>query len=222
MFLGINLALETYSLGLINEGKLISEINLDAERAFSEDLILEIDALLSRKSLSVSDLKAIGIVNGPGSYTGLRIATVVAKTLAMLQKIPVYGFSTLETIAASFQGFDGVYFPIVKAMAGEVNAATFAVNNQEIKRITPDFVVNLETLLKNISQIKELVYVVDLSKKEELVRSFFPESSKVRIINDFYLRAFVIAMMAEASYLQGLPGNYQDLMPKYSYQAIRK
>ncbi|MFA5879900.1 MAG: tRNA (adenosine(37)-N6)-threonylcarbamoyltransferase complex dimerization subunit type 1 TsaB [Candidatus Margulisiibacteriota bacterium] len=222
MFLGINLAIDRYSIGIVNEGKLIAEINLESERDFSENLILEIDLLLKRKGLNVSHLKSIGIAHGPGSYTGLRLATIVAKTIAMMQQIPVYGFSTLDAIVQGFAAFDGIYFTILKAMGDEVNAAVFAVNNREIKKITPDFVVKIEVILKKIEQINELVYVIDFSKKEDLLNALAAKNPKIRIVNDFYLKGSTIALMAEANYKEKLPGNYRDLIPHYSYAPCEK
>ena len=43
------------------------------------------------------------MINGPGSYTGTRLAVAIAKTLAQVQNCPVYGFNSLDIISESLK-----------------------------------------------------------------------------------------------------------------------
>ena len=65
-----------------------------AERTFpsrpvSQRLLLEIDKLLKQQKAKITDLKAIVVFQGPGSYTGLRVGISVANALGYTLKIPV-------------------------------------------------------------------------------------------------------------------------------------
>lgn len=60
-----------------------------------------IDSILKENGLSVKDIKNIVAVNGPGSFTGIRIGLSVAKTMAYSLNIPIYLVSTLVSYLVS-------------------------------------------------------------------------------------------------------------------------
>ena len=64
----------------------------------SEHLLTGIDKILKKSKKTLKCLKGIIVVNGPGSFVGIRIALSVANTLAWLLKIPVVGVSLTEGI----------------------------------------------------------------------------------------------------------------------------
>ena len=66
-------------------------------RQLANDIQLKLAQFI--QPLSWQDLEFIAVARGPGSYTSTRIGVVAAKTLAQQLQIPVYGFSTLMTIA---------------------------------------------------------------------------------------------------------------------------
>jgi tRNA threonylcarbamoyladenosine biosynthesis protein TsaB len=68
-------------------------------KTFSERLIATISELLSEASVELPQLSAIVVVNGPGSFTGIRIGVSAAKGLAEALSIPVIGISRLELLA---------------------------------------------------------------------------------------------------------------------------
>ena len=67
---------------------------------FSAELIPQIDALLSALELAVTDVAAIGVVTGPGSFTGLRIGLAAVKGICEVRPVPVVPVSMLELIAS--------------------------------------------------------------------------------------------------------------------------
>lgn len=71
-----------------------------AGKTYSAQLVPALRALLSAQNLTVADLAAIVIVNGPGSFTGIRIGVSSAKGLADALSIPVLAVSRLAVLAA--------------------------------------------------------------------------------------------------------------------------
>lgn len=67
---------------------------------YSAELIPKFAAMLERLSLKKTDIDAIAVVAGPGSFTGLRVGLAAAKGLAEILRKPLIAFSALEIVAA--------------------------------------------------------------------------------------------------------------------------
>jgi tRNA threonylcarbamoyladenosine biosynthesis protein TsaB len=78
----------------------IAQENLDPEWGSARTLAPAIDRLLDRLGLSVRMLNAISVVQGPGSFTGLRVGAATAKTMAWALGIPLIAVDALDCVAA--------------------------------------------------------------------------------------------------------------------------
>jgi tRNA threonylcarbamoyladenosine biosynthesis protein TsaB len=72
-----------------------------AVRTYSARLIPEIDALLRGQQATMRDITVIVVVNGPGSFTGIRVGVSTAKGLAESANIPIVAVSRLALLAAT-------------------------------------------------------------------------------------------------------------------------
>jgi tRNA threonylcarbamoyladenosine biosynthesis protein TsaB len=92
------------SVALFNNGHLIDFIeSKDSSYSHSEKLHVFIDELFRKTGISSSDLLAVAVSSGPGSYTGLRIGVSAAKGLCYALNIPLISISTLEALAFSLE-----------------------------------------------------------------------------------------------------------------------
>jgi tRNA threonylcarbamoyladenosine biosynthesis protein TsaB len=92
---------QNLSVGLSQKGKLIDEISYDAWQTQSELMISEVDKILKKHNATRQDLAAVVVSKGPGSYTGVRIALTIAKTISFALNIPLYLVSSLEALKDS-------------------------------------------------------------------------------------------------------------------------
>jgi len=71
----------------------------DVGKGHAEVLMEVIDAAMASAGLAFTDLDAIAVSTGPGSFTGVRIGVATARGLALALKVPAIGVSTLEALA---------------------------------------------------------------------------------------------------------------------------
>ena len=117
---------------------------LEEDRANSHSEILTklISSVLEKESVSPSDLAAIAVSEGPGSYTGLRIGLSTAKGLCYGLRIPLIGISTLQAMAAG-KAFSSTwkdvdfFVPMTDARRMEVYAAVYDRSGEEFMRPRP-------------------------------------------------------------------------------------
>ena len=87
-----------------------------------------IHALLTRLGAPVAHLSDIGVVVGPGSWTGLNIGVTAAKTLAQVLSIPVLPLSTLDVLAAQSLWTTDLVCAVVGAGRGRVYRAWYVTD----------------------------------------------------------------------------------------------
>jgi tRNA threonylcarbamoyladenosine biosynthesis protein TsaB len=96
-------------------------------QAHAEALADLVKDCLAEAGIQFKDLQAVAISEGPGSYTGLRIGTSLAKGLCFALKIPLIPINTLKIIAyaALQKGTNGLIWPMIDARRMEVYHAVF-------------------------------------------------------------------------------------------------
>jgi N6-L-threonylcarbamoyladenine synthase len=109
-----------------------------ATRQANSRLLPAVSEMLTNAGLRLSDMAAIVVGLGPGSFTGVRIGVATAKGLALGLSLPLYGVGTLDAIAwgawlAKIRGSIGV---IADAMRGEVYPARFELTDKGVQRIS--------------------------------------------------------------------------------------
>ena len=85
-----------------------------------------ISRLMEELELSPSDLDAVVVASGPGSYTGVRIGVTTAKTIAWSRGIPLIGISSLETLAMNGLRFEGMVVPLFDARRDRVYTGCYS------------------------------------------------------------------------------------------------
>lgn len=86
------------SVGLSKDNVVVDKIFYEAWQRQSEVMINEIHNIMQRNNVSNKDLDGVVVGIGPGSYTGVRIAITIAKTIAYALKIKIYKVSSLSLL----------------------------------------------------------------------------------------------------------------------------
>lgn len=99
----ITLCMDTSSrylvLGLIRDHKLIASVQEECWKRQSEEIFPRLMEMTEKCGVGPEDIGSIVITEGPGSYTGVRIAMTVAKVFCVMGNIPLYTIGTLQLFA---------------------------------------------------------------------------------------------------------------------------
>ena len=99
LILAFDTATDVATVALVRDGEVLGE---RASRAVR--VLQDVEELLAEAGLESGDVERIAVGTGPGSYTGLRMGLVTARTLAISLGVPVAGVSTLDALAAGAPG----------------------------------------------------------------------------------------------------------------------
>ena len=84
------------SVGIARDNLLLESISYEAWQRQSEYMIPELNKLLSKYNVNRDEIKEVVVAKGPGSYTGVRIAITIAKTMAIALNAKLYAVSSLR------------------------------------------------------------------------------------------------------------------------------
>lgn len=150
-------------LAALQEGKLLHEEEVAPPEANRQEavsqLLPSIDRIVKQLGWTKRDLDCIVVVNGPGSFTGIRTAVVTARTIAQALQIPVIAVSSLECLARVIGKEVGI---VITAGRGYFFAAAY---DQENPVISPVCVTKQE-LPATLS--KQSVWFADSASRAEL------------------------------------------------------
>lgn len=101
MLLALDTSTQTMGIALYTEGQVVGELSWRTASHHTVELAPAIDALLKRSAVKPTDLQALAVALGPGSFTSLRIGLAVAKGMALALHLPILGIPTFEFLARS-------------------------------------------------------------------------------------------------------------------------
>lgn len=175
MILCIETATNLCSVALCSEKGVLSLLESSDTKSHASLLTVYIKEILEKAGIKPSDLDAISVSKGPGSYTGLRIGVSAAKGIAFAASVPLIG---IETTFSMFRGLtEGIkdtecntlYCPMLDARRMEVYYAIYDSRGNPVKDISAE-VIDTDSFA-GIQQQYELVFFGDgASKLRDVIR----------------------------------------------------
>ena len=135
--------------GLINNEELVFGIKNKYEKDLSQHTLESINNKFIENKISPESVDKIIVVNGPGSFTGIRIGITIAKVYGWALNIPVITISSLYSMAVSIET-NRIKVPIIDARRGYVYGAVYDSNN---KNIIKEQYIKLSSLIKQLSEL---------------------------------------------------------------------
>ncbi|GED71403.1 tRNA (adenosine(37)-N6)-threonylcarbamoyltransferase complex dimerization subunit type 1 TsaB [Brevibacillus reuszeri] len=122
------------SVAIVEEERVLAEMTTNQQKNHSIRLMDCVNELLDTTGTLPEQLSGLGVANGPGSYTGVRIGVASAKTMAWSLDIPVIGISSLQAVAMNALGFPGMIVPLFDARRGQVYTGCYRTEGMESVR----------------------------------------------------------------------------------------
>ncbi|CAK9039343.1 tRNA threonylcarbamoyladenosine biosynthesis protein TsaB (t(6)A37 threonylcarbamoyladenosine biosynthesis protein TsaB) [Durusdinium trenchii] len=165
--MGLDTSLQRCSVAILRDGVVLAGQSLDMERGHAEHLAPMAAAVLREAGVKVSDLDRVGVVVGPGGFTGVRVALAFARGLVIGAQIPAIAVTSLAALAENVAAEKNMLIaPVIDARRGQVYAGLYASDGGVL--VDP-FVATPKEALKQLSDKagEDLVTLVGASEQIE-------------------------------------------------------
>tara|TARA_B110000483_G_scaffold129379_1_gene155064 strand:+ start:1075 stop:1761 length:687 start_codon:yes stop_codon:yes gene_type:complete len=168
--LNIETSTTNCSVSLSENGRLIGlKEDNSLQYSHAERLHVYIDELLQTANVSKTQIAAVGISKGPGSYTGLRIGVSAAKGLCYALKTPLISILTLEALAHQVVNPQGPIVSMLDARRLEVYSAIYDASYNETRQTEAE-VITLDSY-KELLDLSPVYFIGNGVAKTQLLLS---------------------------------------------------
>ena len=216
LILAFETSAKAASAALLDGNKLLAESYQNTGMTHSQTLMVMAEDMLKQCGKTASDVDAVAVAEGPGSFTGVRIGVAAAKGFAWGREIPCYGVSTLEAMAESLGIYDGYVCPVMDARRSQVYNALFEVNRGKIVRIREDRAISLDDLAEDVKNLEKPVFLV--GDGSNLCYNTLLERVPALVLppeHRMHQRAVGVGLIAGRELTAGVPGDAASLTPNY-------
>lgn len=223
MILAIETSADLCSYALMDDKGVAGERSFRHRMHLSERIIGDIDALLRDVDYALKDLSAIAVNIGPGSFMGIRIGLMTAKTWSDALSIPLIGVSALESIAYHYSECpNALILALLYARPGYLHSQIFQTIGGELNPLSEPLMRTEEDVISDFRKSKSegvvLVCGEGLKKATpELIQALRKEKADAVICNPLDPAASSLAKIALKRMEKG--GHYDPLSLKPLYLA---
>jgi tRNA threonylcarbamoyl adenosine modification protein YeaZ len=200
--LAFDCSTSSMSIALLNDKKILGEKNYLQEAKHSEMLVLEIKNLLDANKITFNDLDLIIGTQGPGSYTGIRVALAVLKIIKITTQKPVLTVNCCEVLADKYSKNHEKINVAIQANSTEIYYAKYVIKNN-FEEVLQPMISNVDDIL---STIKEDEFLCGSANK------IFDKHS-LKSNQDDVILAYDVAIYGQKKFLQNKDS--QDILPLY-------
>lgn len=159
------------SVALLEDENLVAESTVTVKKNHSISLMPTIDFLVAQAGWQPAVLERIVVAQGPGSYTGLRVAVATAKTLAYALGIDLVGVSSLQALTDLTA--DGIVIPIMDARRNNVYVG-FYENGQAI---VSDHHAAFADVLEQAKAYEKVTFVGEVANFVDQIKGNLPNAT---------------------------------------------
>ena len=136
LYLGFDTSGATGSVAVAQGADVLARATLGERGEHASRLVLTIAGVLEEAGVDRGELSGVVVGEGPGSFTGIRVAAATAKGLAHGLNCPIWAISSLAAVALSVEG-SGIRYVLLDARGDRVYGACYAVGGNGVETIVP-------------------------------------------------------------------------------------
>lgn len=196
----------------VSDGALLSTFSVNNTLTHSENLLLMIDAVLKTAGKKISDVEAIAVSVGPGSFTGVRIGVAAVKGLAFGRDIKIAPVSTLDALSFNAADTEGIICTTMDARRDQTYFALFCAKDGVPTRLTEDIADTFDTACEKIYEFckklekKSVIFVGDGAKlcyNTFIGKNYEDINPRLASENIRYQNAYSVALAGEKIFSEG-------------------
>lgn len=150
------------SVAVVTEERLVAEYTTNLKKTHSQTLLPMLDEILRMTGIDITEMDAIAVSGGPGSFTGLRIGSATAKGLGLALGKPIISVPTVDAIAFNLFGTDAVVCPLMDARRSQTYTGLYTFENEEMVCISGQKAVMIEEIINEINTLgREVIFLGD-------------------------------------------------------------
>ena len=142
---------------IVEDETVLAEVQKEYGQSLSEVTLPRIEEMFQQAKITPKEIDKIIVVNGPGSFTGIRIGLTIAKVYAWSLKIPITTIYSLEAMSISCEQ-QMIHIPIINARRGYVFAAVYDENQKCL--LKPQHIL-LSKLQEEVKDYKNYEYITN-------------------------------------------------------------
>ena len=140
------------SVAIVEDDNLVGEYTTGYKKTHSQTLLPMLDELSKMVELDLNSIDGIAVAAGPGSFTGLRIASATAKGLGLSLGCQIISVPTVDAIAFNLWGTKGTICPILDARRGQVYTGLYSFTDEgEFQVLKPQVAVDFREFAEEIN-----------------------------------------------------------------------
>lgn len=218
----IETATQVCSVALSVDGRVVAIRNSDSPNAHSSHLAPFVEEILAQCGLKTTDIDAVCVSSGPGSYTGLRIGVSSAKGLCYATSKPLLSVPTLQGMAALYYmqhpQYKGLVCPMIDARRMECYTMIVGLGESGVVRETSADVI-VEGIYDEWLDRGVVTFIGDGAAKTRLILGVHPNA---RFDDEFRPSAEGMALMAESKLAAGQTEDVAYFEPYYLKDFVAK
>ena len=160
---------------IVNDNKVEAEIKKEFGHSLSEVALPEIVSMFEKNKLEAKDIDKIIVVNGPGSFTGIRIGVTIAKVYAWSLKTPITTITSLDAMAVSSNA-NTYKVPMIDARRKYVFTAIYDKDNNVV--LKPCY-LKLEEINEKLKELDKYTVITNDKLDYENKEAYSPDFLKV-------------------------------------------
>lgn len=158
--LAIDTSNDELGIAIAKDDKIIGELITSSKQDHSTRLMPAIVDMMSRTNMNQTELDAIIVTHGPGSYTGSRIGITTAKTMAWALNIPIYTVSSLALLAMNGQLSSFYICPFFNARRGLVFTSLYKWEGTRLVEVEKERNVLMDDWLDQLQDYDEPILFI--------------------------------------------------------------